>query len=116
MRKRRLKHQNLPVMQKGRIFYLQYPPYRRVKATARFTEGTLIAAMENPVHYMESGNKEMAKTLGATGGLGTVATRADIIEKIVLSFLLEKKAKTFILQQKHASFWNWFRKIFVSRN
>ena len=49
--------------------------------------------MENPVRYMESGNKEMAKTLGATGGLGTVATRADIIEKLFSSFLLEKKGE-----------------------
>ena len=49
--------------------------------------------MENPVRYMESGNKEMAKTLGETGGLGTVATRADIIEKLFSSFLLEKKGE-----------------------
>lgn len=33
----------------------------------------------------------MAKTLGETGGLGTVATRADIIDKLFHSFLLEKK-------------------------
>ena len=28
-------------------------------------------------------NKELAKTLDKTGGLGTVATRADIIDKLV---------------------------------
>jgi DNA topoisomerase-3 len=35
----------------------------------------------------------MAKTLGETGGLGTVATRADIIDKLFSSFLLEKKGE-----------------------
>ncbi|KIR03934.1 DNA topoisomerase III [Lachnospiraceae bacterium TWA4] len=56
-----------------------------------FTEASLLAAMENPVKYLSTDNKELAKTLGETGGLGTVATRADIIEKLFSSFLLEKK-------------------------
>ena len=60
-----------------------------------FTEGTLLSAMEDPASYMETEDetekKAMAKTLGETGGLGTVATRADIIEKLFHSFLLEKK-------------------------
>lgn len=90
-----LKRQNLPVMQKGQEFSISNIRLTegKTKPPARFTEGTLIAAMENPVRYMESGNKEMAKTLGATGGLGTVATRADIIEKLFSSFLLEKKGE-----------------------
>lgn len=90
-----LKRQNLPVMQKGQefsIFDIRLTE-GKTKPPARFTEGTLIAAMENPVRYMESGNKEMAKTLGETGGLGTVATRADIIEKLFSGFLLEKKGE-----------------------
>ena len=53
---------------------------------ARFTEGTLLSAMENPVKYMESKDAQARKTLGETGGLGTVATRADIIEKLFHSF------------------------------
>ena len=65
------------------------PPY--------FTEGTLLSAMENPASYMETEDENrkraMAKTLGETGGLGTVATRADIIEKLFHSFLLEKKGQ-----------------------
>lgn len=90
-----LKRQNLPVMQKGQEFSISNIRLTegKTKPPARFTEGTLIAAMENPVRYMESGNKEMAKTLGETGGLGTVATRADIIEKLFSSFLLEKKGE-----------------------
>ena len=42
--------------------------------------------MENPAAYMESKDKAMAKTLGETGGLGTVATRADIIGKAFFQF------------------------------
>ena len=90
-----LKRQNLPVMQKGQEFSISNIRLTegKTKPPAQFTEGTLIAAMENPVRYMESGNKEMAKTLGEIGGLGTVATRADIIEKLFSSFLLEKKGE-----------------------
>lgn len=72
----------------------------KTKPPAHFTEGTLLSAMENPVAYMESHNKAMAKTLGETGGLGTVATRADIIEKLFSSFLLEKKGKEIFLTSK----------------
>lgn len=50
--------------------------------------------------YLESNDKAMAKTLGETGGLGTVATRADIIEKLFSSFLLEKKGKDIYLTSK----------------
>lgn len=90
-----LKRQNLPVMQKGQEFSISDIRLTegKTKPPARFTEGTLIAAMENPIRYMESSNKEMAKTLGETGGLGTVATRADIIEKLFSGFLLEKKGE-----------------------
>ena len=63
----------------------------KTKPPAYFTEGTLIAAMENPAKYMKQKDATKAKTLGETGGLGTVATRADIIEKLFGSFLMEKK-------------------------
>lgn len=59
---------------------------------ARFNEATLLSAMENPHKYINVG-KEAAKTLNETGGLGTVATRADIIEKLFNSFVIEKKGK-----------------------
>lgn len=63
----------------------------KTKPPAYFTEGTLIAAMENPARYMQQKDRTLARTLGETGGLGTVATRADIIEKLFGSFLMEKK-------------------------
>ena len=63
------------------------------KAPARFTEATLLSAMENPVKFMKNADKELKKTIGETGGLGTVATRADIIDKLFNSFVIEKKDK-----------------------
>ena len=72
----------------------------KTKPPARFTEGTLIAAMENPVKYMEHRDKTLEKTLGETGGLGTVATRADIIEKLFGSFLMEKKGNEIHITSK----------------
>lgn len=62
------------------------------KAPARFTEATLLSAMENPQRFVNVSGEE-AKTLNETGGLGTVATRADIIEKLFNSFVVEKKGK-----------------------
>lgn len=72
----------------------------KTKPPSPFNEATLLSAMENPVAYLESGDKAIAKTLGETGGLGTVATRADIIEKLFSSFLLEKRGKDIYLTSK----------------
>lgn len=63
------------------------------KPPARFTEATLLSAMENPVKFMKGADKDLKKTIGETGGLGTVATRADIIDKLFNSFVIEKKDK-----------------------
>ncbi|PKM78985.1 MAG: DNA topoisomerase III, partial [Firmicutes bacterium HGW-Firmicutes-13] len=67
---------------------------------APFDEGSLLSAMENPVKYMAGENKDLIKTIGETGGLGTVATRADIIEKLFNSFLIEKKGKHIFITSK----------------
>lgn len=65
---------------------------KKTTPPGRFNEGTLLSAMENPHKYISVG-KDAAKTLGETGGLGTVATRADIIEKLFNSFVIEKRGK-----------------------
>ena len=72
----------------------------KTKPPAYFTEGTLIAAMENPVKYLRHKDQDVVKTLGETGGLGTVATRADIIEKLFNSFLMEKKGNEIHITSK----------------
>lgn len=63
------------------------------KPPQRFTEASLLSAMENPVKYMKNADNDLKKTIGEKGGLGTVATRADIIEKLFNSFVIEKKDK-----------------------
>ena len=44
------------------------------------TEGSLIYAMENPFEFVE--DEKERKILKETNGIGTVATRADILEKL----------------------------------
>ena len=97
-----VREQKLPSIQRGdRFTKLNFTVTEgKTKLPAPFTEATLLSAMENPVAYMESGDKAMAKTLGETGGLGTVATRADIIEKLFKSFLLEKRGEDIFLTSK----------------
>lgn len=88
-----IKEQLLPAIKKGETLKttLIAQTSGQTKPPARFNEATLLTAMENPVKYMETGNKQLAETLKSTGGLGTVATRADIIEKLFNSFLIEKR-------------------------
>ncbi|MCI7812171.1 MAG: DNA topoisomerase III [Lachnospiraceae bacterium] len=93
---------SLPDLKKGTVCAVTSISVTEGKTTppAPFNEATLLSAMENPVKYMESSKKEDIKTLGETGGLGTVATRADIIEKLFHSFLLEKRGKDIYLTSK----------------
>lgn len=97
-----IRAQKLPDLKRGeRITKLEVAITEgKTKPPAPFNEATLLSAMENPTAYMESKDKAMAKTLGETGGLGTVATRADIIEKLFSSFLLEKRGKDIFLTSK----------------
>jgi len=94
--------QSLPSLKRGdRI------PIKGVKLTegktsppAPFNEATLLSAMESPAKYMETKNRALAETLEKTGGLGTVATRADIIEKLYDNFMIEKKGKDIFTTSK----------------
>ena len=72
----------------------------KTKPPAHFTEATLLSAMENPVRFLSTKDQEAAKTLGETGGLGTVATRADIIEKLFHTFLMEKRGNDIYITSK----------------
>ena len=94
--------QNLPELKKGEYLTIDRATLTsgKTKPPARFTEATLLSAMENPVKYMESKDAAARKTLGETGGLGTVATRADIIEKLFHTFLIEKKGQEILITSK----------------
>ncbi|MEH7122483.1 DNA topoisomerase III [Bacillus sp. JJ1773] len=97
-----LKEQILPRIEKGDTLNVKLIAQTsgQTKPPARFNEATLLSAMENPAKYMDTQNKKLADTLKSTGGLGTVATRADIIDKLFNSFLIEKRDKDIHLTSK----------------
>ena len=68
----------------------------KTKPPARYTEATLLSAMENPSRFVN--DKNMKEYLG--GGLGTPATRADIIEKLYSSFYVEKQGNSMVPTSK----------------
>ncbi|WHX75834.1 DNA topoisomerase III [Bacillus safensis] len=94
--------QHLPVLSEGQSLEVRQLKETKgeTKPPARFNEATLLSAMENPAAFMQNQEKDLVKTLGETGGLGTVATRADIIEKLFNSFLIEKKGKDIFITSK----------------
>lgn len=94
--------QGLPKLSKGQKLdnLLFTKTEGKTQPPARFNEATLLKAMENPVKYMTQKDTKAAKTLQETGGLGTVATRADIIEKLFSNFFLEKKGNEIYLTGK----------------
>ncbi len=61
----------------------------QTKPPARYTEATLLYAMEHP----QTTDRAQGKVLAETGGLGTPATRADIIEKLFSAFYIERRGK-----------------------
>ena len=98
----RLAEQTLPDLKQG----------DRLKVTAleqtsgetspppRFNEGSLLKAMENPARYMAGEDKKLIESIGKSSGLGTVATRADVIEKLFNSFLIEQRGKDIFTTAK----------------
>jgi len=97
-----IKEQILPKLKKGNCFDTELIQITngKTKPPAPFTEATLLSAMENPVKYMETREAAAVKMLGETGGLGTVATRADIIDKLFHTFLMEKRGKDIFITSK----------------
>lgn len=98
-----LQEQILPRIDKGDTLQIKLIAQTsgQTKPPARFNEATLLSAMENPTKYMATNDKKLADTLKSTGGLGTVATRADIIDKLFNSFLIEKRgAKDIYITSK----------------
>ena len=84
--------QNLPALQQGDSFVCQSVQLKQLQTTPppRYTEATLLSAMENPSAYL----KDTTMKEYIEGGLGTPATRADIIEKLFSSFYIEKRGNS----------------------
>lgn len=70
----------------------------KTKPPARYTEATLLSAMEHPGKTIE--NRELREAMENTSGLGTPATRAEIIEKLFNSFYMERNGKEIVPTSK----------------
>jgi DNA topoisomerase-3 len=69
----------------------------KTRPPARYTEATLLTAMESPGKFIE--DEELRESMKGSG-LGTPATRAEIIEKLINSFYIERNAKELIPTSK----------------
>lgn len=95
-------NQFLPIINKGDTLKITSITQTngKTKPPSPHNEATLLSAMENPAKYMSDESKALIKIIGETGGIGTVATRADIIEKLFNSFLIEKNGKDIFITSK----------------
>ncbi|MDN6722310.1 MAG: DNA topoisomerase III, partial [Staphylococcus equorum] len=77
-------NEQIAQMQKGATLKITRVNIEQHETTppAYFNEGTLLKAMESPQKFFALDDKKHNDTLKETGGIGTVATRADIIEKL----------------------------------
>lgn len=85
--------QSLPALSQGAPAFVQNVRVSEGKTAppARYTEATLLTAMENPTGQVDDGS--LRDALKTAGGLGTPATRADIIEKLFDSFCVERRGR-----------------------
>lgn len=71
---------------------------KQTKPPARFTDGSLIEAMSNIHKFID--DPEAKKKLKETSGLGTEATRANVIETLIKREFIEKKGKQLVSTAK----------------
>ena len=90
----------LPIMTEGLHLKCKgtKPEAKKTTPPARFTEGTLIDAMKNIAKYVE--NPEYKKLLRDTSGIGTEATRANIIEALLDKEYLMRTKKILVSTEK----------------
>ena len=84
--------QNLSAIKKGDTYNVVKAAAKQnfTKPPARYTEATLLSAMENPGKFID--DDELKKSI-SKGGLGTPATRAEIIEKLISNYYIERRGK-----------------------
>lgn len=92
--------QNLPELRQGQKLSVLSASLKPGKTSppARYTEATLLSAMEHPAGQVT--DKNLSRILEETSGLGTPATRADIIEKLFSTFYVERRGKELVPTSK----------------
>ena len=90
----------LPPVKKGEEAKMSSPKTisAKTKPPARYNEATLLSAMEHPGKFIE--DKGLREAIESTSGLGTPATRADIIEKLFKTYYIERKGKEIVPTSK----------------
>ncbi|MDO4380982.1 MAG: DNA topoisomerase III [Clostridia bacterium] len=88
-----IKNQQLPELRQGMTLPVLNTKIvtGKTRPPARYTEATLLSAMENPSKQIA--DKKLKAIIETTSGLGTPATRADIIEKLFDNFSIERVGK-----------------------
>lgn len=88
-----IRSQQLPEMRQGMTLPVLNTKIvtGKTRPPARYTEATLLSAMENPSKQIA--DKKLKAIIETTSGLGTPATRADIIEKLFDNFSIERVGK-----------------------
>jgi len=69
----------------------------KTKPPSRYTEATLLTAMESPGKFID--DEELRESMKGSG-LGTPATRAEIIEKLINTFYIERNGKELLPTSK----------------
>lgn len=94
------REQNLPQLRQGDTIEVRSVQAYTGHTTPpkRYTEATLLSAMEHPSTQVS--DRTQGKILEETGGLGTPATRADIIEKLFSAFYVERRGKELVPTSK----------------
>lgn len=94
--------QSLPPLKQGDIWPINKVIVndKKTEPPKLFTEATLLSAMENPSAVSKQLSSQEAKILKETKGLGTVATRADIIEKLFQTSLITLNGRSISTTSK----------------
>ena len=84
---------NLPALKKGQKVNVKNFEMKEKTSTPpqRYSDGTLINVMDNPIKFLD--DESLKNIMKEKHGIGTEATRANIISELVKNGYIEKKGK-----------------------